>query len=218
MTITWHALGEITLNLSLFLYFVHFIPQIYHNIKTPHYGNISLNTQIIYFIATGLDMIYGLGFSYNWQYILADILYLGFLSVQQYQIMKAGYHHKAIHGALFTWAFAVIIIGLYLFQHHNLGVFIGRFDKDIFWAAGGASSFLWIVLWLPQFAKHIQQKQANGFARVFWIIAILMATCDIISALVFGWKWLNVATSGFLLLTHITLLSQSFYYSKKPLE
>ena len=214
-----NTFGAITLNLSLFLYFIHFIPQILHNIINPHYRNISLYSLIFYFIATGLDMIYGIGFSYPWQYIAVDLFYLAFLLVQQFQLLRHGQFKAFSHLLILGWVVVVISAVLYLLltPKQTSGFHIGSKDDLSFWVAGYLCTFLWIVLWLPQIFKNFYQKQADGYSRIFWVIGIIMVLCDLSSTLVFGWKWLNVLQSSFSLLIHLTLLSQSYYY-KTPAQ
>ncbi|WP_440682670.1 PQ-loop repeat-containing protein [Cysteiniphilum halobium] len=212
-------LGEFTLNLSLALYFIHFLPQLYHNIYKPNYNNISLNTQIMYLGATSLDLIYGLGFNYQWQYIAVDIVYLSTLSIQQFQLMYARIFSIFIHILSFLWIIFIVITAVVLVRlgHKSQGFHIGSNDNLIFWISGYISSFLWIILWFPQIIKNFFYKTSGGYSLPFIVIGVIITLSDITSALIYHWKWLNLLTSIINFLSYFCLFIQSCSLKKQQL-
>ncbi|WP_269446655.1 PQ-loop domain-containing transporter, partial [Francisella hispaniensis] len=70
--------GYITLNISLIIYFIHFLPQTIHNQFKHKTFEISLWTHSLMIVANSLDLIYAIGFNMQWQYILVDIILLSF--------------------------------------------------------------------------------------------------------------------------------------------
>ena len=212
-----HTIGEIAINISLFLYLIQYIPQIYHNAVHPHIKNISMVSQTIFFLGIGLDMIYGLGFGYPWQYILVDIVYFIFLSIQQFQIARTNIYNQWINIALFGWVIISSAIALFIYTNgiKVQGDAFSNLPNIGFWFAGTVSTIIWIVLWLPQIAKNMYQKEADGYAKSFWIIGLIKTFCDIASALAFDYTWLNWFASIFSLLVYITLMGQVYYYKQK---
>jgi uncharacterized protein with PQ loop repeat len=210
-----YFIGELALDISLFAYFIHFIPQIYHNYKNPDLKNISITTQELYIIGIGCDLIYGSGFGYPWQYILVDFIYLGYLLFQDVQISnRIKSHYKyLIYNSIFTCI--CILISAYL-----LGYSIEYTDSNInssnlfFWICGYISTIIWFLLWLPQIAKHWKNKKADGYSVTFWIIGLAMALCDLTSAVIFGYTWLNIVTCLYRIGLHILILGQCFCYSR----
>ncbi|MCP4176537.1 MAG: PQ-loop repeat-containing protein [bacterium] len=215
MTGTIHFIGELALDISLFSYFVHFIPQILHNYKNPDLKNISVITQELYIVGIACDLIYGSGFGYPWQYILVDFIYLGYLLLQDIQILhKIKSHYKyLIYNSIFICI--CVLISVYLLSYN-----IEYKDSDInssnviFWVCGYISTIIWFVLWLPQIAKHWKNKNADGYSVLFWIIGLAMALCDLTSAVIFGYTWLNITTCLYRIALHILILGQCFVYSK----
>ena len=80
-------IGYITLNISLIIYFIHFIPQTIHNQFKHKTFNISLWTHSFMILANSLDLIYAVGLGFQWQYICVSIILLFFLIIQQLQIL-----------------------------------------------------------------------------------------------------------------------------------
>lgn len=72
--------GYITLNISLIIYFIIFLPQTIHNQFKHKTFEISLWTHSLMIIANSLDLIYAIGFNMQWQYILVDIILLSFFN------------------------------------------------------------------------------------------------------------------------------------------
>ena len=217
-------IAQFTLDISLFLYCIQFLPQLYHNVVNPQLQNISLMSQYLYFLGIGLDLIYGLGFQYPWQYILVDILYLFFLLVQEYQIINAKrfsvWWQYCPHVFVILWIGLVFVSSLYLWEtgYKTKGFHIGSHNDAIFWFSGIVSSVIWIVMWFPQIIKNILQKRADGYVSVFWIIGLVMVLCDITSALILHYKWMNIATSSFRLIIHLILLSQVYIYRQRGIR
>ncbi|MFT6835816.1 MAG: hypothetical protein ACJA0H_001856 [Francisellaceae bacterium] len=177
---------------------------------------MSIISQSVFFVGIGLDLIYGLGFGYPWQYILVDIIYFIFLSMQQIQMAKAKVCPIWIHTITFSW---VLIISILAFYVYLLGVKVeGDAFSSIFnigfWFAGYVSTIIWVILWLPQIAKNMFQKEADGYAKSFWVIGFTKTICDITTTIAFGYTWLNLFGGLFSLIVYIALISQTFYYRR----
>ena len=209
-----HTIGEIAINISLALYFIQYLPQIYHNIHQPHIKNISMTSQIIFIIGIGLDLIYGLGFGYPWQYILVDIIYFIFLGIQQLQIAKAKIYSNWLNIFAFSWIGSILMISIFIYNSgiNVQGTAFSSITNISFWTAGTISTAIWIILWIPQIIKNIFQHQANGYAKSFWFIGYTKAICDLTTAIAFNYTWLNIFGSSFSLIIYFLLISQTFYY------
>ena len=81
------TLGNFCLNISLLLYFLLYIPQIYHNCRYRQFNNLSLGFHTLFLLAALADMVYGFGRITQWQYRLISIVTLICIMIQHVQLL-----------------------------------------------------------------------------------------------------------------------------------
>ncbi|AVC44293.1 hypothetical protein B4919_05610 [Francisella tularensis subsp. novicida] len=195
--------GYITLNISLIIYFIIFLPQTIHNQFKHKTFEISLWTHSLMIIANSLDLIYAIGFNMQWQYILVDIILLSFLAIQQLQILNDRREkYMFIH---------TISIFLYLFLVIVVICFTSLSNQILLWF-GSISGVIYNLYWLPQIYKNYRQKQAEGFSIFYLGLSLISIICDINSAIFLGWPLVSVIVSSCLSILVLTQIIQYFYY------
>lgn len=195
--------GYITLNISLVVYFIHFLPQTIHNQFKHKTLEISLWTHSLMIIANSLDLIYAIGFNMQWQYILVDLVLLSFLCVQQLQILNDRRNKKLL---LHTLAVIVFLVLAAMF-----GLFI-KLEQSVLLTFGSISAVIYNVYWLPQIYKNFRQKQAQGFSVFYLGLSLFLCLCDLNSSIFLGWPIVSTIQSICLGILLLILILQYFYY------
>ncbi|MBK2336141.1 PQ-loop repeat-containing protein [Francisella tularensis] len=195
--------GYITLNISLIIYFIIFLPQTIHNQFKHKTFEISLWTHSLMIIANSLDLIYAIGFNMQWQYILVDIILLSFLTIQQLQILNDRREkYMFIHTiSIFLYLFLVIVV-----------IYFTSLSNQILLWFGSISGVIYNLYWLPQIYKNYRQKQAEGFSIFYLGLSLFSIVCDINSAIFLGWPLISVIVSSCLSILVLTQIIQYFYY------
>lgn len=196
-------IGYITLNISLIIYFIHFLPQTIHNQFKHKTFEISLWTHSLMIFANALDLIYAVGFNMQWQYILVDVILLTFLTIQQFQILNDRPNKNIFIHTLFISIFLLIV---------SLVVFFVKLDKDVLLWSGSISGVIYNLYWLPQIYKNFRQKQAEGFSIFYLSLSFISILCDINSAIFLGWPIVSVIVSSCLSVLVLIQIIQYFYY------
>ncbi|EDO66439.1 hypothetical protein BSY87_08620 [Francisella tularensis subsp. holarctica FSC022] len=195
--------GYITLNISLIIYFIIFLPQTIHNHFKHKTFEISLWTHSLMIIANSLDLIYAIGFNMQWQYILVDIILLSFLTIQQLQILNDRREkYLFIHTISIFLSLFLVIVMIY---------FTSLSNQILLWF-GSISGVIYNLYWLPQIYKNYRQKQAEGFSIFYLVLSLISIICDINSAIFLGWPLVSVIVSSCLSILVLTQIIQYFYY------
>ena len=195
--------GYITLNISLIIYFIHFLPQTLHNQFKHKTFEISLWTHSLMIVANSLDLIYAIGFNMQWQYILVDIILLSFLTIQQLQILNDRREKYILIHTFFTFLYlSLVIVMIYLISLSN---------QILLWC-GSISGIIYNLYWLPQIYKNYRLKQAEGFSIFYLGLSLISIICDINSAIFLGWPLISVIVSSCLSILVLTQIIQYFYY------
>ncbi|BCL52807.1 hypothetical protein JPFTNV_06920 [Francisella tularensis subsp. holarctica] len=195
--------GYITLNISLIIYFIIFLPQTIHNQFKHKTFEISLWTHSLMIIANSLDLIYAIGFNMQWQYILVDIILLSFLTIQQLQILNDRREkYLFIHTISIFLSLFLVIVMIY---------FTSLSNQILLWF-GSISGVIYNLYWLPQIYKNYRQKQAEGFSIFYLVLSLISIICDINSAIFLGWPLVSVIVSSCLSILVLTQIIQYFYY------
>jgi uncharacterized protein with PQ loop repeat len=196
-------LGHITLNISLMIYLILFLPQTVHNQiyhKTKH---ISLWTHSLMILAISLDLIYAIGSFINWQYILVDSVLLIFLVIQQFQILNDDRCYKIYLHSIVVIAYMCVV--MYIIACVNI-------YNDKIEILGYISGIIYTVYWLPQLYKNFMTKSANGFGIIYLILTMVVLMCDLVSAVSLNWPLPSLLTSVFLIIITALLIFQYYYY------
>ncbi|APC91504.1 MULTISPECIES: PQ-loop repeat-containing protein [Francisella] len=197
--------GYITLNISLIIYFIHFLPQTIHNQFKHKTFEISLWTHSLMIIANSLDLIYAVGFNMQWQYILVDVILLSFLTIQQFQILSDRREKYIFIHTVFILLYLSLVIAMIYF--------IKLSNQTLLWC-GSISGVIYNLYWLPQIYKNYRQKQAQGFSIFYLGLSLISIICDINSAIFLGWPLVSVLVSSCLSMLVLTQIIQYFYYKR----
>ena len=196
-------IGYITLNISLVIYIVNFLPQTIHNQFKHATINISLWTHTLMIIANSLDLVYAVGFGLEWQYILVDVILISFLLIQQLQIFNDRKSKFVIFHTLFVSLFLLLVVLL---------ISSKTISQNGLLLLGSFSGVIYNIYWLPQIYKNYKQKNAEGFSIYFLGLSLISVLCDISSAVCLDWPIISVITSlGLSLLVSIQLIQYFFY-------
>ncbi|MGQ4001925.1 PQ-loop repeat-containing protein [Francisellaceae bacterium CB299] len=196
-------IGYITLNISLIIYIVHFLPQTIHNQFKHTTANISLWTHTLMIIANSLDLVYAVGFNLEWQYILVDVILISFLFIQQLQILNDRKNKFVVLHTLFLLLFLLLVVLLILYA---------TVSQNGLLLLGSFSGVIYNIYWLPQIYKNYKQKNAEGFSIYFLGLSLISVSCDISSAIFLGWPIISVITSvGLSTLLFIQIFQYLFY-------
>lgn len=196
------AIGQITLNISLFIYLVYFVPQIIHNHFNQKTFEISLWTHWGMLMANGLDLVYGYGYGLPWQYLLVTWISLSFLLLQQWQIYLQSSNcscgqHLIVH---------IFVITMIAMAFHP--------PKSALLIVGFVSVGLYSLYWLPQVLKNYRHKYVEGFSVWFIALNAIALCCDLISASVLGWPLPSILSPILILTLLMILLLQYRHYHK----
>ena len=201
-----HNIGYITLNISLIIYIVHFLPQTLHNQFKHTTVNISLWTHTLMIVANALDLVYAVGFGLEWQYILVDVILISFLLIQQLQI----FCHRKDKFIIFHTAFIFLFLFIIVFLTSYITI-----AKTYLLLLGSFSGVVYNIYWLPQIYKNYKQKNADGFSIYFLGLSLTTILCDISSAICLDWPIISVLTSAGLSILISLQIFQYFLYKAK---
>ena len=204
------TLGHITLNISTVIYIFLFLPQNIHNQLKHSTKHISMLTHMLMILANSFDLIYSIGFSFEWQYIMIDGIFLFFLFMQQLQILNDRRNKKIVIHTLFIFIFLLTIIFMALNK--------GLLSKNNLLHLGEISNITYNVYWLPQIYKNFKNKNADGFSIIYLCLASFTSSCDIISGITLNWPLPTIIGSSFLLFILLLQITQFKYYSKRKAD
>lgn len=206
-----HFVGETTLSISTFFYFIWFLPQLWLNFKRKDTEGLSYWMHGLLFLGYSADLMYGFGRDMQWQYRLVTIIGLVSLVIQHYQVGRYGLHSRAERLNYLFMSF--LILGFLMFSIDN--IVLKHHGKRYYDISGAVSSFCWVVYMLPQIIKNYLRKSTEGLSLYFVIFSMLITGCDLTSAIALNWDWPSLMGAPITLLKKGVLLFQCFYYGKQ---
>lgn len=204
-------LGHITLNLSLSLYLLWFIPQLLLNARRHNTEGLSYLMHGLLFIGYLADLLYGFGRDMQWQYQMVTIIGLFCLSYQHDQIRRYGLQSR-VEKIVFAVVTLVILLG---FSAAIYDLTTLTHSKAYYDAAGMVSNICWFSFTIPQIIKNYRQKSTQGLSLMFVMISIFICVFDNISAWALYWDYPSKIGLPLSLLKKIILLWQFYNYSGK---
>lgn len=205
------TLGNFCLNISLLLYFLLYIPQIYHNCRYRQFNNLSLGFHTLFLLAALADMVYGFGRITQWQYRLISIVTLICIMIQHVQLLiyrRQSHSDRVIISLLtliilFFLAFAIMIF-IDQTKHAFLILCMG-------WVERVGYSFYAI----PQLFKGVRDQCLNSMSAIFLWIAVVTSFCDTVSAWCLNWGPSSLYGAPITFVLTSILLSQYYYLTGK---
>ena len=147
-----HLIGEITLSISSFVYFIWFLPQLWLNFKRKNTDGLSLWMHGLLLLGYSADLLYGFGRDMQWQYRMVTIVGLICLFVQHIQFARFGMHSRAIK---INFIFLTVLV-LIVFSYAILNVMFLHHGKKYYDAAGFISDVCWMTFLFPQIIKNFK--------------------------------------------------------------
>lgn len=171
-------IGNISLNISMVLYLINYIPQIIYNGTQQKISGLSFYFHYLLLLSSLFDLIYGLGAHLPWQYCLVSILYIVYLFIQHVQIKKV------LPDPYFYY-------GVYLILTIACGGFIALFffkqDRTLFIIFGYASQVTGWMCCFPQIIKNMGTLSALSLSIFYLLLDLFSNICDNISAWTLSW-------------------------------
>lgn len=204
-------IGHITLNLSLSIYLIWFVPQIILNFKRKDTEGLSMLMFGILCIGYLSDLMYGFGRGMQWQYRTVTVVGLFSLAIQHYQFGRYGLHRLTEKYTYFALSFVYLAWLFYAIY----AIKFNFHSKNFYDVAGMLANICWFSYMLPQIFKNYFNKSTVGLSIYFVGIAIFLNLCDSTSAWMLGWDYPSKIGPAITLLGNLILLSQVIYYGKR---
>jgi uncharacterized protein with PQ loop repeat len=208
--ITTTALGNLSLNISFFLYLIVYLPQIHHNRKPEHLKQLSLSLHVIIIISFLLDYIYSVLIPLPWQYQTVSIIALSLLGIQHLQLMQLAWANKHYKRFLHLNGFLCIII-LTLAYFFYFGTTHYTRTMTLFIGYVARIGFLTYVL--PQIIRNYRLRSAEALNPLFLTLSLFLSSLDLISAWCLNWGWPNKLGTPLNILLTLILIWQKNHYS-----
>lgn len=206
-----HSIGEISVNASLLIYFIWFVPQLVLNAKRRDTEGLSMLMHALLCVGYSADLMYGFGRHMQWQYRAVTVIGLISLTIQHYQFGRYGLHSHREKGSYI--AISLIFIGLFCYAIYNIDA--THRSKQFYDLAGVVSSTCWFTYMLPQIIKNFMNKSTKGLSMQFVVLSLLLSVCDIISAWTLGWDYPSKIGAPLTLVKKSILLGQGVYYGRR---
>lgn len=206
-----HFIGEVSINLSLFVYFIWFLPQIRVNFKRRSTEGLSMFMHGLLCIGYIADLMYGFGRHMPWQYRMVTCSGLASLAVQHYQFGRFGLHKNTEKISYIFISVACLILLGYAFYNLDLT----RRSKNFYDIAGVISNASWFCYVIPQIIKNYKNKSVEGLSLSFVLFSIILSVCDAVSAWTLGWDYPSKIGAPLTLIKKSVLLMQMKYYKNK---
>lgn len=197
-------IGEISLNCSFILYLLMFVPQIYHNYKSPHIASYSLGMHYILYSSLWLDLVYGFSSGFQWQYKTVSVIGVLLLTIQHLQLTASFLTKK-------EWPWLIInLVYLVMFTYATFYFFntIHHLTERPTAVIGYTSRLGFLLYSLPQIIKNRRTISAQAISITFVHLSLLLACLDTISAWCLDWGWPNKLASPLTIILLLILLMQ----------
>ena len=209
-----HILGELSLNLSLVIYFVVYFPQLWHNRSNANLAQMSLGFHAILMVAATCDLYYGFGRIVQWQYELVSILFFLCILVQHFQLARSlsvPWYRDCYFAPLsfFLIIFWFILLLLFPLAHRVPGLFVSM---------GWIERLGYLAYCVPQIIKQFQFcDQVRAISPWFIVLTLLTSILDTISAWAFHWGSSSLYGTPLSILLHFILLWQIYRFKKQSI-
>lgn len=196
-------LGEITLNVSLVLYLILYLPQLWHNRVKHRMRQMSMAFHACLCIAATCDLFYAFGRIEQWQYRLVSVFFLSCLVFQHFQLgfgIRCWYQNR---GYVLLSLFLLVAFVIFFPLLHLL-----KPTPWVFIALGwGERVFYWLYS-VPQIIKNYKDEAALAISPYFVVIALIISVLDGASAWLFHWGSPSLYGAPIAIIIHLLLLYQ----------
>ncbi len=199
-------IGFISLNLSLGLYLILYLPQIIHNRNNQYLSTLSPGMHFILLTAYILDLFYGFSCHLQWQYKTVSIVSLSLLFIQHLQMT---HFFWSKHDYLWVNIYLLFLVtsGTCIFYFFCIqDAHASAFTTEII---GYSSRLGFLVYTLPQIIKNKTLASGHALSVQFIYLNLTLSILDMISAWCLNWGWPNKLGTPIMLLLMFILLLQS---------
>lgn len=208
---TLNFLGNVSLNLSSFLYLILLIPQIIHNRNGKNIAGLSLWLHFLLYVSYSFDLIYGIADEMPLQYRVVSVVGLILVMTQHIQLLK--FHIKNRYylliklGILFVAAH--ILVSYYFFsQLAHAGL-----SANTILLLGIIARGCEIIYCVPQIFKNWSSKSATAVSLHFLCLNLLLAVLDCIAAWCLDWELPNKLVGPINIVIVMIIILQHLKYS-----
>ena len=209
-----HTIGEISLDISFFLYVFLYVPQCIRNIRYKRLNDMSLGFHALLLIASTADFYYGFGRIDQWQYRVVTVVMFVLVFAQHIQLFYYRQYFKYGLAKLIILSIVIVIMFLFLvptLDHPERWMFL-------FVGMGWLERACDFAYCIPQFIKNKQIHRADAISPTFLMLAMLTAICDSISAWCFNWGPSSLYGAPISIVLHGALLIQWYYGTKENIS
>jgi hypothetical protein len=203
--------GNFSLNISLVLYFIVYIPQIIHNQKANNIAGLSLWLHGLLYFSYLFDVLYGFASSLPLQYKIVSIAGLLLVIIQHIQLLRYFIHQKSYRlvkiGILFFLASFMI---LYIF--FNI-LSVSYFSLQTVLIFGAIAQVCGLIYCMPQIVKNKYVKSTRAISMYFVYLNLFIAILDTTSAWCLNWGWPNKFAAPVNIFFMLIMLWQHKQYS-----
>lgn len=202
-------LGQISLNLSFFIYIILYLPQIIHNQKQANLDGLSTCMHMILYCAYSLDVLYGFTIELPWQYRAVSSVGWFLLNIQHLQL---AHHFKQKKKYTITHGYSGLLLTSISLVFY--GIQCQPFSEQSIDLFGYVAQLGFIGATIPQIIKTKQIKSAQAINLHYVLFNVLLSLLDLISAWKLEWGWPNKVGSAILLSFMCILLLQNYHYTR----
>jgi uncharacterized protein with PQ loop repeat len=213
--ITTTALGNLSLNISFFLYLIVYLPQIQHNRKPAHLKQLSLTLHIMIIASFLLDYAYSVLLPLPWQYQTVAIIALSLLGIQHIQLMQLAWRNKHLKRFLGLNVFLYIILFALIYFFY-LGP--THYSRNMILFIGYIARIGFLIYVLPQIIQNYRMRSAKALNPLFLKLSLFLSSLDLISAWCLNWGWPNKLGTPLNILLTLILLWQMKHYRDSTIK
>lgn len=204
-------LGNVSLNLSSFLYLILLIPQVIHNRKGKNISGLSLWLHFLLFTSYSLDLVYGIADDMPLQYRVVSVVGLILVITQHFQLLK--FHIKQRYYLLIKVGFLFLVTHVFLSYYFFSKLFSIGLTHNTILMLGVIARGCEIVYCIPQIFKNRAAQAANAVSLYFICLNIMLAVLDTIAAWCLDWELPNKVVGPINMMIMFIIIFQYIRYS-----
>lgn len=210
---SWHSIGEISLDIATLIYFIWFIPQLRMTFKRKSTEGLSLWMHGFLIAGYLADLVYGFGRELPVQYRIVTIVGLLCLVCEHFQFWRYGLKTSIAKKTFYL--FNVVFISFLVYTVATITVL--KETKFFYDMAGMISNICWFVFFIPQIVKNYRNKSSKGLSTSFVVLSLFTTMLDTISTYALGYPWPSKIGIPVTLFKKSLLISQCYYYRSRDI-
>ena len=210
------TIGQLSLSLSLAVYLIYFLPQIWYNQKTGNARSVSPWLQLIYVLGYSTDWLYGAAAQLQWQYRCVTLIGILALCFQQWQMRPTSEAHQLNHGKLLrNYRFNTTVVVLMILSALTFSHFVTPGKTRSINSLGTMTMLCSILAFAPQLIRNYKNKNGLAISHVFIAITLICAVLDLVSAVCLDWPWPSLVSPPALFTINLSCWLQQRRYRRR---